>query len=131
MLLVYSPVLIFFFYIAKQGNIRSVAWCPSGKEFFCVYGTSPARATIFNLKCDAVAEFGEGARNIVLINPQGNLVLLGGMGNISSRFEIWDVKENKQVGHQECSDITHMEWSPCGRYILTSTCSPRLRVNNG
>ncbi|KAL7641517.1 UNVERIFIED_CONTAM: hypothetical protein RMT77_007388 [Armadillidium vulgare] len=116
---------------SKQGNIRSVAWCPSGKEFFCVYGTSPARATIFNLKCDAVAEFGEGARNIVLINPQGNLVLLGGMGNISSRFEIWDVKENKQVGHQECSDITHMEWSPCGRYILTSTCSPRLRVNNG
>ena len=23
------------------------------------------------------------------------------------------------------------EWSPCGRYILTATTSPRLRVDNG
>lgn len=26
---------------------------------------------------------------------------------------------------------THCEWSACGRYILTATLSPRLRVDNG
>lgn len=29
------------------------------------------------------------------------------------------------------SNSSHCEWSACGRYILTATLSPRLRVDNG
>jgi uncharacterized protein with WD repeat len=29
------------------------------------------------------------------------------------------------------SDTTSFEWCPDGEHILTSTCSPRLRVANG
>lgn len=29
------------------------------------------------------------------------------------------------------SNSSTCEWSPCGRYILTATLSPRLRVDNG
>ncbi|CAL4108305.1 unnamed protein product, partial [Meganyctiphanes norvegica] len=72
---------------SKQGNIHSVAWCPNGQEFFAVYGTMPSKATLFNHKCDPVAEFGNGARNTVMVNPVGNVVLLGGFGNISGRME--------------------------------------------
>lgn len=43
---------------------------------------------MFNHKCEAVAEFGEGARNTVLVNPVGNIVLVGGFGNISPRYEV-------------------------------------------
>lgn len=116
---------------SKTGNIHSVAWCPSGQEFFTVYGTMPSKATLFNHKCDAIAEFGTGARNTVLVNPVGNIVLIGGFGNIPGRYEIWDIAARKCISETECSDTTHTSWSPCGQYILTSTCSPRLRVNNG
>jgi len=116
---------------SKLGNIHSVAWCPNGQEFFTVYGTMPSKATLFNHKCDAVAEFDSGARNTVLVNPVGNVVLLGGFGNISGRFEMWDIEKRKMIGEQECPDSTSLAWSPCGQYLLTSTNSPRLRVNNG
>ncbi|KAK3893139.1 hypothetical protein Pcinc_003034 [Petrolisthes cinctipes] len=116
---------------SKKGNIHSVCWCPSGQEFFAVYGTMPSHATLFNHKCEVVAEFGTGARNTVLVNPVGNIVLVGGFGNISARYEMWDIKTGKVLGQTECPDTTHVNWSPCGQYILTATCSPRLRVNNG
>ncbi|XP_071547528.1 eukaryotic translation initiation factor 2A [Panulirus ornatus] len=116
---------------SKPGNIHSVAWCPDGQEFFAVYGTMPSKATLFNQKCDAIAEFGTGARNTVLVNPVGNIVLVGGFGNIAARFEMWNIATRKLIGETECSDTTHLSWSPCGQYLLTATCSPRLRVNNG
>ncbi|KAK8746284.1 hypothetical protein OTU49_017344 [Cherax quadricarinatus] len=117
--------------VSKPGNIHSVAWCPSGQEFFAVYGTMPSKATLFNQKCEAIAEFGSGARNTVLVNPVGNIVLVGGFGNIAARYEMWDISARKKIGETECSDSTYFSWSPCGQYLLTATCSPRLRVNNG
>ncbi|MPC58353.1 Eukaryotic translation initiation factor 2A [Portunus trituberculatus] len=74
--------------MTKSGNIHSVSWCPNGQEFFVVYGTMPSKATMFNHKCEVVSEFGEGARNTVIVNPVGNIVLIGGFGNISPRYEV-------------------------------------------
>jgi uncharacterized protein with WD repeat len=34
------------------------------------------------------------------------------------------------IMHYRASNSSHCEWSPCGRYILTATLSPRLRVDN-
>ncbi|XP_027239459.1 eukaryotic translation initiation factor 2A isoform X1 [Penaeus vannamei] len=116
---------------AKPGNIHSVAWCPNGQEFFAVYGTMPSKATLFNQKCEAIAEFGSGARNTILVNPAGNIAMIGGFGNIAARFEMWDIANQKKIGETECSDTTHVKWAPCGQYLMTATCSPRLRVNNG
>lgn len=116
---------------SKSGNIHSVSWCPNGQEFFVVYGTMPSKATMFNHKCEVVSEFGEGARNTVLVNPVGNIVLIGGFGNIAPRYEMWDIKMRKKINETECPDTTHFSWSPCGQYLLTATCYARLKVNNG
>ena len=35
----------------------------------------PAKATLFNLKCEAMFDFGTGPRNICQYNPQGNNIL--------------------------------------------------------
>ena len=35
----------------------------------------PARATLFNLKCEAVFDFGTGPRNNVYYNAHGNSIL--------------------------------------------------------
>lgn len=48
---------------AKRGPIYDVAWSPNSSEFCVVYGFMPAKATIFNLKCDPVFDFGTGPRN--------------------------------------------------------------------
>ena len=65
-----------------------MCWSKTGRDFFAVYGFAPAKATLFNHKCDPIKEFGEGARNLAMANPTGNLVMLGAMGNISPRFEV-------------------------------------------
>ena len=36
----------------------------------------PAKATLFNLKCDPIFDFGTGPRNVAYYNPQGNNILL-------------------------------------------------------
>lgn len=36
----------------------------------------PAKATIFNLKCESVFDFGTGPRNAAYFNAQGNSILL-------------------------------------------------------
>lgn len=46
-------------------------------------------------------------------------------------LQMWDIANQKKIGETECSDTTHVKWAPCGQYLMTATCSPRLRVNNG
>ena len=36
----------------------------------------PAKATLFNSKCEAIYDFGTGARNECFFNPHGNNILL-------------------------------------------------------
>ena len=35
----------------------------------------PAKATLYNIKCDPVFDFGTGPRNDVFYNPHGNNIL--------------------------------------------------------
>ncbi|XP_041850186.1 eukaryotic translation initiation factor 2A [Melanotaenia boesemani] len=117
--------------LAKNGPIYDVAWSPSSTEFCVVYGFMPAKATVFNLKCDPVFDFGTGPRNAAYYSPQGHILVLAGFGNLRGQMEVWDVKKYKQVSKPEAPDATHFSWCPDGEHIVTATCSPRLRVSNG
>jgi translation initiation factor 2A len=72
------PGLIFtkYFYAGKEGPIYSVEWSPKSSEFCVVYGFMPSKATLFNIKCEPVFEFGTGPRNCIYYNPHGNNILL-------------------------------------------------------
>ncbi len=118
--------------LAKDGPIYSVRWSPAEPEFCVVYGYMPAKATLYSSKCEKVFDYGTGPRNTVIFNPQGNLLLLGGFGNLRGAIEVWAVKEKKRVSEFEATDSTDIRWSPGdGQRILTSTCAPRLRQGNG
>lgn len=91
----------------------------------------PAKATIFNLKCDPVFDFGTGPRNAAYYSPHGHLLVLAGFGNLRGQMEVWDVKNYKLISKPVASDSTYFAWCPDGEHILTATCAPRLRVNNG
>lgn len=72
-------------------------------EFCVVYGFMPAKATIFNLKCEPIFELGTGAKNSIYYNPHGNILLLGGFGNLRGQIDIWDTVNKKKIG--KCSAI--------------------------
>lgn len=114
-----------------EGPIHSVAWSPKSNEFCVVYGYMPAKATMFNLKCDSVFDFGTGNINSIYFNSFGNLVLFGGFGNLRGNIEIWDLKQKKQISTSLAPDTTLLEWAPTGDIYFTATCAPRLRMSNG
>ncbi|KAB5575074.1 hypothetical protein PHYPO_G00216640 [Pangasianodon hypophthalmus] len=100
-------------------------------EFCVVYGFMPAKATVFNLKCEPIFDFGTGPRNAAFYSPQGHILVLAGFGNLRGQMEVWDVKKYKQVSKPQAADTTFFSWCPDGEHIVTATCSPRLRVSNG
>ncbi|XP_072318215.1 eukaryotic translation initiation factor 2A [Eucyclogobius newberryi] len=117
--------------LPKGGPIYDVSWSPTCSEFCVVYGFMPAKATVYNLNCDAVFDFGTGPRNAAYYSPQGHILVLAGFGNLRGQMEVWDVKKYKQVCKPQAPDSTHFAWSPDGEHVVTATCSPRLRVSNG
>jgi len=90
----------------------------------------PAKATLFNKKCEPVFDFGTGPRNLALFNPQGTLLMLAGFGNLRGGIEMWDVANKKEVSKFEAPDSTDVKWSPDGQLIVTSTCAPRYGTLN-
>lgn len=109
----------------------------------------PAKATLFNLKCDSVFDFGTGIRNSIYFNDFGSLVLFGGFGNLRGQIEVWDLGKKKQVSMSVAEDTTVrfelekfrlqltifslqlLQWSPSGDLYFTATTAPRLRQGNG
>jgi translation initiation factor 2A len=92
----------------------------------------PAKTTIFNTRAEATHSFALGPRNTILFSPHGRFVLVAGFGNLAGHTDIYDLeKDYQKVCTIEASNASVCEWSPDGRYILTATTSPRLRVDNG
>ena len=68
--------------LAKEGPIYANEWSPSQAEFAVVYGFMPAKATLYNAKCDKVFDYGTGPRNMAIFNPQGTILMLAGNTHI-------------------------------------------------
>lgn len=118
-------------HLEKRGPIYSVEWNPNSSQFCVVYGYMPAKATLFDLKCEPLFDFGTGPRNICSFNPHGNILCLCGFGNLNGYMEMWNVDGRKMVAKPQAADTTFMEWCPDGQHLVTSTCAPRLRIGNG
>ncbi|XP_005308275.1 eukaryotic translation initiation factor 2A [Malaclemys terrapin pileata] len=117
--------------LPKNGPIYDVVWNPNSTEFCAVYGFMPAKATVFNLKCDPLFDFGTGPRNAAYYSSPGHILVLAGFGNLRGQMEVWDVKNYKLISKPLASDSTYFAWCPDGEHFVTATCAPRLRVGNG
>ena len=89
------------------------------------------QAVIFDTRLRLAHDFGLFPQNFVSFNPQGRLVAFAGFGNMSGRINVYDRSTLKKVATVDAPNTTFFEWSPCGRFMLTATLSPRLRVDNG
>ncbi|CDW52575.1 eIF2A domain containing protein [Trichuris trichiura] len=57
------------------GPIHAVQWHPESKEFCVVHGPMPAKATLFDLRANAIFNFQPSQRNDVHFNSFGNHIL--------------------------------------------------------
>ncbi|KAJ3769553.1 eukaryotic translation initiation factor eIF2A-domain-containing protein [Lentinula raphanica] len=115
----------------KEGPIHDFAWSPNSKEFGVVYGYMPAKAVLFDQRVRAVHDFGSGPQNYISFNPQGRLLVLAGFGNLAGKTDVYDRRTLSKLCTIDAPNTSHCEWSPDGRFLLTATLSPRLRVDNG
>ncbi|KAG5461000.1 MAG: eukaryotic translation initiation factor eIF2A-domain-containing protein, partial [Olpidium bornovanus] len=118
-------------HLDKEGAIHDVAWRPNSKEFVVVYGFMPAKATLFDQRANVIHEFGAKPWNFVRFNPQGRIICIAGFGNLAGQMDFWDRNTLQIISSCTTSNASQCEWSPDGRYVMTSTMSPRLRVDNG
>lgn len=116
--------------LKKNGPVYQVEWNPTKDEFTVLYGFMPCRATLFNLNCDPIHDFGENHYNEILYNPQGNMVGLCGFGNLRGKMKFYETESNKMLSDFIASDTTYCEWAPSGDCFITGTLSPRLRQDN-
>ena len=118
----------------KDGPIHDVKWAPNGQHFVAVHGFMPAKATLFDKKCKPIYDFGSGPRNTVEWSPFSRFLIIGGFGNLPGDIEFFDKKADgkcKAMGKVRAACTVGCQWAPDGRHLLTSTTSPRLRVDNG
>ncbi|PFH53541.1 hypothetical protein AMATHDRAFT_137237 [Amanita thiersii Skay4041] len=115
----------------KEGPIHDFAWSPNSKEFGVVYGYMPAKTVLFDHRVKPLHDFGASPHNFISFNPQARLVALAGFGNLAGKIDIFDRRSLSKVCTIDAPNTSHCEWSPDGRFLLTATLSPRLRVDNG
>lgn len=118
----------------KEGPIHDVQWSPKGDFFIAVSGFMPAKSTLFNSMCVPKFDLGSGPYSLIRWNPFGRFFVLAGFGNLPGDMTFYDKKADckcKVMGSTRASNGVSLDWSPCGRYVLTATTAPRLRVDNG
>jgi translation initiation factor 2A len=91
----------------------------------------PAKAMLFDQRVRTLHDFGAAPHNFISFNPQGRLVALAGFGNLAGKINVFDRRTLSKVSTIDAPNTSHCEWSPDGRFLLTATLSPRLRVDNG
>lgn len=118
--------------LKRDGPIHDITWSPSAREFAVIYGYMPSETTFFDARGNAIHSLPTQPRNTILYSPHARFVLVAGFGNLQGTVDVYD-RQNKftKVSTFEASNTSVCEWSPCGRFILTATTSPRLRVDNG
>ncbi|KIY71317.1 translation initiation factor eIF-2A [Cylindrobasidium torrendii FP15055 ss-10] len=115
----------------KEGPIHDFTWSPNSKEFGVVYGFMPAKSVIFDQRVRKLHDFGSGPVNFISFNPQGRLVALAGFGNLAGKIDMYDRRTLAKITTIDAPNTSYCDWSPDGRFLLTATLSPRLRVDNG
>ena len=91
----------------------------------------PAKAALFDQRGRLLHDFGNNFYNFVSFNSHGRLIALGGFGNLRGTLDIFDRRSLTKVTTIDAENASFCQWSPDGRFILTATLSPRLRVDNG
>jgi translation initiation factor 2A len=120
--------------LPKEGPVHDVRWSPKGDCFVAIAGFMPAKATLFTDRCVAKFDLGAGPWSLARWSPSGRFLAICGFGNLPGDMVFFDKKADmkcRAMGAGRAANGVSAQWSPCGRFLLTATTAPRLRVDNG
>ena len=115
--------------LSKKGPIHDVTFCKDG--FLVLYGSMPAKLTLFDMKANPIYEFPANPRNQLYISPSHDVLLVAGFGNLSGSLDIYNMRTKSLITSVKAENTSTCHWSSCGLYFLTSTIYKRLKVDNG
>ncbi len=117
---------------SKEGPVHDVQWGGGTQRRFAVCaGTMPSHTVLYSFRGEPIFQFGELHRNTLVWNPQGRFLCIAGFGNLQGDMDFWDVNKELKLGSCQTDCAIEYGWSPDGRKFMTSTCSPRMNVDNG
>ncbi|BAM40163.1 predicted protein [Theileria orientalis strain Shintoku] len=118
----------------NTATTHDVRWNPKKDEFILMQGNMPCKITLYNAELETLFEFPNMYRNTIKWNPMGNMVALGGFGNLAGEICFWYKKEESDEMEQivqfkePCTVIS--EWSLDSKYFMTASTFPRMKVDN-
>ncbi|EZG55468.1 eukaryotic translation initiation factor 2A [Gregarina niphandrodes] len=143
----------------ELGQVRSVAtnvqfwsWnAVQNNSFFVGHGPLPCVMEVWNaVACKPSIKLGEERRNFLrcchsLPLPPAtepgskpdrraklglNMAVIGGFGNLPGDVEVWDISKQEIIGLTKLPWTVDLSFSPDAYWLLASTTTPRLRVDN-
>ena len=117
--------LVWFTVVSTSLHFRSLS------ELSHVCPVMPAKAMLFDQSVRTLHDFGSSFYNFISFNPHSRLIALAGFGNLAGTCDIFDRRSLTKLSTIDASNTSYCEWSPDGKFLLTATLSPRLRVDNG
>jgi translation initiation factor 2A len=117
-----------------ESFVHDAQWNPNGKEFAIIHGNMPnPKTTIYDLKAVHKVDLMVGvARNKLMFDPTGRILMIGGFGSLNGEMDFWDISRPDfvKLGHITAFSSSFQAWSPDGKYFLACVQSPRMKVDN-
>ncbi|CDR94441.1 Eukaryotic translation initiation factor [Babesia bigemina] len=115
----------------SKGLAHDVSWSQSGNDVIIVKGNMPSELDMYDgNNGNKSLTFGRSNRNTIRRDPFDRLMLVAGFGNSSGDIDIWDLKKRCKIAQSKSNCAVFCEFSPDGRYFVTATTVPRMKVDN-
>mmetsp|Transcript_22590 Transcript_22590/g.51760 ORF Transcript_22590/g.51760 Transcript_22590/m.51760 type:complete len:548 (-) Transcript_22590:776-2419(-) len=119
----------------NEGPVHALSWHPTRDEFVACAGNQPSCSALYDAKGIQTYIFGTSHRNTISFNPFGNLMCLGGFGNLAGGISLYRIDDKSNVNQtadfKSKFPVVSHAWSPDGLFYLCATTSPRHVLDNG
>ncbi|KAK1935961.1 hypothetical protein X943_000613 [Babesia divergens] len=115
----------------SEGLAHDISWSKTSNGVLIVKGSMPSELDLYDgITGNKTLTFGRANRNTIRRDPFDRFMLSAGFGNSSGEIDIWDLKNNRKIAQSKSDCAVSCEFSPDGRFFVTATTVPRMRVNN-
>lgn len=122
--------------IELKDSIVAFAWEPKGTKFAIIHGDS-ARPDVsfYNMEekghVKLLKTLEKKAANNLFWSPQGNYIVLAGLGPMNGQLEFFNANDMETLGTEEHIMSSVIDWDPSGRYVSSVVSFWRHQMENG